>query len=379
MRFHHLGRRVAAAVFLALVAGGCSDDSIGPTQVTDGLAGQGQSDRTASGGVSATAIDPFPRDPSEDEVPRPGSVFFSWPLRPAAGFADYGYYVISNYVDHDPSSGDEDYMGGSWTYDGHDGTDIRVWPFYWWKMDHDEVEVIAAAGGQVVEMEESKYDRNCAWDGSDWNFVTIEHYDGTRSIYGHLKQNSVVVSVGDVVARGDLLGLVGSSGNSTNPHLHFEVHDPDGNVVDPFCGEGDGSCSSMWLDQERYEATAVLKVMTNSAEPVFGCWHAHDSHVQEDLNEKTTFLRGATVRATTFFRHLPSESIYEHRLVNPSGVVVESGLAIAPYGTDGLTTEVSYSRVMKSTDPVGTWKYQIVYAGVTYETEFQLISLLPRW
>ena len=55
-------------------------------------------------------------------------------------------------------------------------------------------------------------------------FVTLGHANGWRTIYGHLKMNSVVVNVGDIVQPGDTLGVVGSSGCSTAPHLHFEVY-----------------------------------------------------------------------------------------------------------------------------------------------------------
>lgn len=50
--------------------------------------------------------------------------------------------------------------------------------------------------------------------------VTIRHQDGYYSMYGHL--NELLVNPGQIVATGDLIGRVGSSGNSTGPHLHFE-------------------------------------------------------------------------------------------------------------------------------------------------------------
>jgi murein DD-endopeptidase MepM/ murein hydrolase activator NlpD len=52
--------------------------------------------------------------------------------------------------------------------------------------------------------------------------VEVEHGYGFRTRYGHL--SSIAVKVGDEVSDGDLLGRVGSSGRSTGPHLHFEVH-----------------------------------------------------------------------------------------------------------------------------------------------------------
>lgn len=57
------------------------------------------------------------------------------------------------------------------------------------------------------------------------NHVIIDHGNGEFSVYAHLKHGSVAVRVGDQVAAGELLGAIGSSGNSTEPHLHFQSCD----------------------------------------------------------------------------------------------------------------------------------------------------------
>lgn len=61
--------------------------------------------------------------------------------------------------------------------------------------------------------------------GITGNSVVIDHGNGEFSFYGHLKPGSVRVRAGDAVARGQQIGEVGSSGNSTEPHLHFQVCD----------------------------------------------------------------------------------------------------------------------------------------------------------
>ena len=60
--------------------------------------------------------------------------------------------------------------------------------------------------------------------------VVLDHGDGLTTLYAHL--SSITVHEGDAVAAGDVIGLVGSSGNSTGPHLHFEVR-RDGIAEDP--------------------------------------------------------------------------------------------------------------------------------------------------
>ena len=62
--------------------------------------------------------------------------------------------------------------------------------------------------------------------------IEVEHDGGTFTRYGHC--SSVCVSVGDKVAQGEKIGEVGNTGNSTGPHLHFEIHPGGGSYVDPY-------------------------------------------------------------------------------------------------------------------------------------------------
>ena len=66
------------------------------------------------------------------------------------------------------------------------------------------------------------------------NYVIVDSGDGKYSFYGHLKPGSLRVEPGANVRRGDVLGLLGNSGNSTEPHLHFHI----GNTNSPLGAEG---------------------------------------------------------------------------------------------------------------------------------------------
>ena len=66
--------------------------------------------------------------------------------------------------------------------------------------------------------------------GGYGNRVEVKLDDGTTVLYGHLSK--VNCKEGDRVSGGDLLGLSGSTGNSTGPHLHLEMHDSKGNLLD---------------------------------------------------------------------------------------------------------------------------------------------------
>lgn len=82
-------------------------------------------------------------------------------------------------------------------------------------------EILAAASGTVV---------TAGWVSGYGNYTVIDHGGGLMTAYGH--QSSFAVSVGDVVTQGQVIGYVGSTGNSTGPHLHFEVYQ-NGSTVDP--------------------------------------------------------------------------------------------------------------------------------------------------
>lgn len=72
--------------------------------------------------------------------------------------------------------------------------------------------VIAPAKGTVVK---------AGWQGGYGNLIEIDHGNGLFTRYGHLSK--IGVQVGDLIERGQLIGLVGSTGRSTGPHLHFEI------------------------------------------------------------------------------------------------------------------------------------------------------------
>jgi murein DD-endopeptidase MepM/ murein hydrolase activator NlpD len=63
---------------------------------------------------------------------------------------------------------------------------------------------------------------------SDWNYVVIQHADGSRALYGHLKQHGALVKKGDSVNAGTPIALSGNTCYSAFPHLHFQVWDANG-------------------------------------------------------------------------------------------------------------------------------------------------------
>ncbi|MFF6906796.1 LysM peptidoglycan-binding domain-containing M23 family metallopeptidase [Streptomyces sp. NPDC012389] len=105
--------------------------------------------------------------------------------------------------------------GSSWSSGYHTGSDFQA---------ASGTPVKAIGPGTVV---------SAGWSGSYGNEVVIKHEDGMYSQYAH--QSSLSVSAGQTVTAGQQIGLSGSTGNSTGPHLHFEVRTGPsyGSDVDP--------------------------------------------------------------------------------------------------------------------------------------------------
>jgi LysM repeat protein len=75
--------------------------------------------------------------------------------------------------------------------------------------------ILAAASGQVIVAKAS------GWNGGYGNYVVVKHANGTQTLYAHL--STVTVAVGESVAAGEQIGVIGNTGRSTGTHLHFEV------------------------------------------------------------------------------------------------------------------------------------------------------------
>jgi MYXO-CTERM domain-containing protein len=172
---------------------------------------------------------------------------------PFGGSCSASSCYVTAYFDLDSSGGIQDWNCGSNTYNGHRGTDFGVGS--WAGMDAGR-DIVAAAEGDVISSHDGEFDRcssgDCAGGGGYGNWVRLQHADGKTTTYGHMKNGTVAVSVGDHVACGQRLGQVGSSGYSTGPHLHFEVRTSGGTADDPFTGPCGGPVT-YWIDQGAYD------------------------------------------------------------------------------------------------------------------------------
>ena len=154
--------------------------------------------------------------------------------------------MFSYYYDNDTSSGLENYYCGTGSvYNGHTGTDFRA--------DVGTSIYAGANGGLYYRYDNCStygyYGSTCG--GGYGNHARIDHegsYDGYGwvTIYAHMKSGTVVGTQSLYCSA--YIGQTGSSGNSTGPHLHFEVRKYSYPWNDPFAGECSGDVS-YWVDQ----------------------------------------------------------------------------------------------------------------------------------
>jgi murein DD-endopeptidase MepM/ murein hydrolase activator NlpD len=81
---------------------------------------------------------------------------------------------------------------------------------------------IARGIGTPIKAADNGYVVTAGWSNVGYgNYIVLDHGNGVQTLYGHLSR--IFVKPGDVVTRGAIIGNMGSTGNSTGPHLHFEV------------------------------------------------------------------------------------------------------------------------------------------------------------
>ncbi len=98
---------------------------------------------------------------------------------------------------------------------------MRVHPVLGYARMHNGIDLAAAQGTPIYATRSGKVTRTSYQAGGAGNYVSINHLDGFASIYMHMTH--YVVSQGQDVAQGQLIGYVGSTGISTGPHLHFGI------------------------------------------------------------------------------------------------------------------------------------------------------------
>lgn len=304
------------------------------------------------------------------------TVTYNFPLRMAPGLADYAGFRVSAFSDHDLDAGASqvlDYSGGTRTYDGHRGTDIALWPFAWNKVDAGEVQVIAAAAGTIAYKSDTDSSDHNPCDGGSandpWNYIGVVHADGRLTIYGHMRYHSLTSkAIGQTVAQGEYLGTAASSGNSSGPHLHFEVRTgtySNNEWVDPYAGPG-SQPESLWASQRPYVDSAINRLATHSSPA-----STANSCALTITNLQDSFAALQNVFFYAYFRDYQGALAAQLKLHRPDGSVFQSW----QYSTATVYASLWSSAWvvnLPADAPSGTWRFEAIYNGQTYQTFFNV-------
>ncbi len=325
------------------------------------------------------------------------AVRFSWPTRLASGRPEFLDHVVSFYIDQDPVAGSaRDFSCGGRSYDtssvngGHKGTDISMGPRGFYKMDTQQVLVVAAAPGIIAFKDDANPDRSCGdltvlfSQPLKNNVISVQHADGSVAIYFHIKTGSATTkNVGDAVAEGEYLATVGSSGYSAGPHLHFEVRNAANAVVDPWLGACNPTTSvSLWKSQEPYISKEILLLMPTSTVPTtdntttacvdnVAAPETAADYVQPDLYAQAA----VTHHFMAIIRDREPGDQVLFSLRRPDGIEYTNGtVGVTSYSPSGFAF---ISRTIPASEPAGKWSLAVTYGGKTKTTPFYFRMAKP--
>lgn len=283
-----------------------------------------------------------------------------WPLAPSQA----NQFGVVNYIDNDPRSGTQfDYVDGPYVYDGHNGIDITVGNFP--QMDAG-LPLYASAAGTVTAVVDGNYDREITGNSNPANFVEIDHGNGWKTQYLHIFANSITVTVGQQVTAGQLIGMVGSSGSSTDAHLHYMVihngflvepyHDISGYFAPPVpVYEGDQAPHTLAYGVSNYNVFADLKEGPSS-HPVFST------------------SQSSSAWFWYFMSHVSTNDIMKVQWYRPDGGLQTENTSVAT----GVGRHAGYGWFISSSiwsQAIGTWQVVLTLNGSELaRSSFQVVS-----
>lgn len=217
---------------------------------------------------------------------------------------------VQNYVDFAPGPEALDHTCGPLTYNGHSGIDIRLKSIA--AMERG-VAVLAAADGKVIANRNNVPDRllsapevRLALNGRSKlsNSVSLYHGNGWTTHYGHLRKGSVTVRNGETVKRGQQIGLIGASGNTNFPHLHFTLKHRE-ETIDPYSGRIPGSGCGADVYHSFWDAAAA-KILVYRASGLLdaGITEAVPSITKLRGDEQNDETLPATATRLVFWTHV---------------------------------------------------------------------------
>jgi murein DD-endopeptidase MepM/ murein hydrolase activator NlpD len=271
---------------------------------------------------------------------------------PQGGRLDGDLY-LTNTVDLDDDGALRDPWCGTRTYDGHTGEDVVIRSF---REQAAGVPVFAALDGKVTKVQEGAKDTNYGSQTLPWdNHVQIDSGHGQMAIYGHLRRGSVKVKIGDWVVAGQQLGLTGSSGNSSWPHLHLTLF-VDSQPVDLWSGPCNPT--SYWVDQPPVRTDPFARDFTLSAQPFSDRaglpWDEGPRTGSFALGVRDLWFRSMLLNANAV-------STQRIRILRPDGSVAQDTTGAPDWSRWRQTDAVWHARL--NLDATGTWRIEVLLDG----------------
>jgi murein DD-endopeptidase MepM/ murein hydrolase activator NlpD len=277
------------------------------------------------------------------------------PFFPQGGVIGRDLY-LTNTVDLADGPGLLDPWCGTRTYDGHTGEDVVIRSF---REQRIGVPVFASLDGQVRQVQEGMKDTSYGTQTLPWdNHVIVDAGHGQLQVYGHLRRGSVTVEPGDWVVAGQQLGLTGSSGNSSWPHLHFTTM-LDFQPSDPWAGECRPGASG-FVAEPAPGTELYVRDFTFSPNPFSG---RADLPWDEAVRTGTFAAGRRTVHFRVELGNAASVSAVRVRFIRPDGSVARDdspGIAFRLWRQTWGTW-----RYDVDLDRAGTWRLLVDFDGRT--------------
>jgi hypothetical protein len=286
-------------------------------------------------------------------------------LVPIEGQVGVDYY-LNHYVAHDGPEGDPvDFQCGMKAPAGHTGTDFALSDL---EAMRGGVVVRAAAPGTVTEVHDGEPNFSIHIDpDTPPNRVVVDHGDGLRTVYENLWYETIQVEQGDAADAGEPLGLVGSSGGSWIPHLHFEVRLHE-RVIDPYSGPCASSLDQWAVPMAYEDGFEVLRARVSDYQLQTAPHFAVDVPAAAD-----TIFAGRNFVA--WVQELNAEVLSRSRIriLDSTGLVRREADQIRFTGPRGLTW---FGARLSAVDETvgGTWTMEYLYEDVLMRTEsFEMV------
>jgi|GEM_PF-3048695 murein DD-endopeptidase MepM/ murein hydrolase activator NlpD len=290
-------------------------------------------------------------------------VKYRWPMRVHANYDHHpNAFHVSNYMD---IYRDTKYSYIDWycqqydpiSYDGHQGNDYNLHPFFWRMLQNNNVVASAGAPGVVVYVCDTiPNSLNCRRDtleNPQGNGIAILNADSSIARYWHIRQGTAMVKEGQFVVEGQPLAYIASSGRSSNPHLHFDTkfyrdNDNDYGFIEPFIKIEDtaNDCNDFtnttwWKDQITYIKPRLHRVSTHSGTPVlYGVVNSTRNNQfcpeTEDPKLKNRFNQGDLVVVGVALSHSNRYDSIHTTIYYPNGTIWSNIPMPIPDGVDGI-------------------------------------------